>query len=88
MANKILPLFLLALFALGIPSNADAQIFKKKKDNTEQTEEKTSSKKDKIQPYSKVVTKDAITDNGLFNVHVVDDKHLYEIPDTLFNRET
>jgi len=87
MANKILPLFLLALFALGIPSNADAQIFKKKKDNIEQTEEKKSSKKDKIQPYSKVVTKDAITDNGLFNVHVVDDKHLYEIPDSLFNRE-
>ncbi|MGB5387677.1 MAG: zinc-dependent metalloprotease, partial [Eudoraea sp.] len=87
MTNKILPLFLLAIFALGIPGNADAQIFKKKKDNTEQTEEKTSSKKDKIQPYSKVITKDAITDKGLFNVHVVDDKHLYEIPDSLFNRE-
>ncbi|WP_299160065.1 DUF5118 domain-containing protein [uncultured Eudoraea sp.] len=25
---------------------------------------------------------------GFFNVHVVEDKHLYEIPDTLFNRET
>ncbi len=87
MANKIIPLLLLAIVALGTPSNADAQIFKKKKDKTEQTEGKTDSKKDKIQPYSKVITKDAITDKGLFNVHVVEDKHLYEIPDSLFNRE-
>lgn len=87
MANKIIPLLLLAIVTLGTPSNADAQIFKKKKDKTEQTEDKTDSKKDKIQPYSKVITKDAITDKGLFNVHVVEDKHLYEIPDSLFNRE-
>jgi len=88
MANKILQLLLLAIVALGIPGTADAQIFKKKKVETEQTEEKLNLKKDKIQPYSKVITKEAITDKGLFNVHVVEDKHLYEIPDTLFNRET
>ncbi len=87
MANKIIPLLVLAIVALGTPSNANAQIFKKKKDKTEQTEGKTDSKKDKIQPYSKVITKDAITDKGLFKIHVVEDKHLYEIPDSLFNRE-
>ncbi|GGD73123.1 glutaminyl-tRNA synthetase [Maribacter cobaltidurans] len=63
----------------------EAQIFKKKKKKTESPSEKTS--KDKIKPYDKVITKEAKTDTGLFDVHVVDDKHYYEIPDSLFNRE-
>jgi len=44
-------------------------------------------KKGAIQPYSKVITKEAKTDEGLFSVHKIDDKFFYEIPDTLFNRE-
>jgi hypothetical protein len=87
MANRTLQILLLALIVLGIPNNVNAQIFKKKKTKTEQKEVESNSKKDKIQPYSKVITEDAITDKGLFNVHLVDDKHLYEIPDSLFNRE-
>lgn len=87
MAKRFLPLLLLAVIALGNPNQTEAQVFKKKKAKKEQTADKKDSKKDKIQPYSKVVTKDAITDKGLFNVHIVDDKHLYEIPDSLFNRE-
>ncbi len=38
-------------------------------------------------PYSKVITKDAKSDTGLFTVHSVDDKFYYEIPDSLFDRE-
>ena len=34
-----------------------------------------------------VITKAAETDEGLFLVHRVDDRHFYEIPDSLFNRE-
>jgi len=48
---------------------------------------KKSSKKDGIQPYSKVITKDAKSDLGLFTVHMVEDKYFFEIPDSLFNRE-
>lgn len=44
-------------------------------------------KKQQIQPYSKVVTKEAKTDEGLFKIHTIDDKYLYEIPDSLFDRE-
>ncbi|MEL0652807.1 zinc-dependent metalloprotease [Algibacter sp. TI.3.09] len=44
-------------------------------------------KKQQIQPYSKIVTKDAKTDIGLFKIHTIDDKYLYEIPDSLFDRE-
>lgn len=51
---------------------------------------KTSEKKpgkDDIQPYDKVITKEAKTDEGLFHVHQIDDKYFYEIPDSLFERE-
>lgn len=30
-----------------------------------------------------MITKDAVTDSGLFDVHIVDDTHFYEIPDSL-----
>ncbi|RNC87624.1 MAG: DUF5117 domain-containing protein [Winogradskyella sp.] len=43
--------------------------------------------KNDIKPYSKVITKKAKTDKGLFDVHKIDEKFYYEIPDTLFERE-
>ncbi len=38
-------------------------------------------------PYDQVVTKEAVTDSGLFHVHRVDRKLLFEIPDSLMGRE-
>ncbi|MEZ4797927.1 MAG: zinc-dependent metalloprotease [Flavobacteriaceae bacterium] len=49
--------------------------------------EKPQPKKGDIQPYDKVITKDAKTDDGLFKVHKIDDKFFYEIPDSLLERE-
>ncbi len=43
--------------------------------------------KNAIQPYEKVITKAATTDQGLFTVHQLKDAYYYEIPDSLFNRE-
>ncbi|WP_325450577.1 zinc-dependent metalloprotease [Gelidibacter sp.] len=43
--------------------------------------------KNDIQPYNKVITKDAVSDPGLFTVHKVDESYFYEIPDSLFERE-
>ncbi len=48
---------------------------------------KPKPKKGDIQPYSKVITKDAVTDDGLFKVHKLDAKYFYEIPDSLLERE-
>ena len=84
MKRKLLVKLLLLLCVFGY-QNADAQIFKKKKKNTEQEANKPS--KDKIQPYNKVITKDAKSDAGLFTTHVVDENHYFEIPDSLFNKE-
>ena len=38
-------------------------------------------------PYREVITSKAITDEGLFSVHRVDDKYYFEIPDSLYNRD-
>ena len=40
-----------------------------------------------MKDYGEVVTKKAVTDSGLFLVHHVDDRWLYEIPDSLLGRE-
>ena len=48
---------------------------------------KNASKKDAIQLYDKVVTKEAKTDAGLFKIHKIDDAYLCEIPDSLLGRE-
>nr|WP_297916791.1 zinc-dependent metalloprotease [uncultured Allomuricauda sp.] len=86
MTSKLLPKLLFVLFiGVHVPTVA-AQLFKKKKKNTEQTAV-SKPKKGEIKPYDKVITKAAETDEGLFLVHRVDDRHFYEIPDSLFNRE-
>lgn len=38
-------------------------------------------------PYDEVVTEEAVSDAGLFTVHRVGDKLLFEIPDSLFHRD-
>lgn len=38
-------------------------------------------------PYEKVITDKAVTKRGLFNVHKVEDKWYFEIPDSLLKRE-
>ena len=86
MIKNLLPRLLVDFILLGTVQNIDAQLFKKKKKQTEQQKEDKSKPGD-IKPYDKVITKDAKTDEGLFRVHTVDDKRYYEIPDSLFNRE-
>ncbi|MDA9554801.1 zinc-dependent metalloprotease [Pelobium sp.] len=44
-------------------------------------------KKEGIKRFSEVITAKAKTDKGLFNVHFLDGKYYYEIPDSLFGRE-
>ena len=69
-------------------NNTSAQSKKGKKKNKETNESvKKDNKKETIQPYEKVIKKSAISDEGLFKVHKVDDNQYYEIPDSLFGRE-
>ncbi|QCW98869.1 zinc-dependent metalloprotease [Aggregatimonas sangjinii] len=86
MSKTLVAKMLLAFLLLGA-TTAEAQIFKKKNKKTEKSGDKPDAKKDKIKPYDKVITKEAVSDEGLFTTHEVDDKHYYEIPDSLFNKE-
>ncbi|MFK8061502.1 MAG: zinc-dependent metalloprotease [Polaribacter sp.] len=89
MTKKILSRLLLVAFVFGFSTEVDAQFWKKKKKAPAKTatKPKPKPKKGAIQPYSKVVTKDHKTDDGLFKVHTKDDSYLFEIPDSLLRRE-
>ncbi|WP_425593531.1 zinc-dependent metalloprotease [Cellulophaga baltica] len=78
---------LLVLALVGCFSTTEAQIFKKKKNKSEQKSDQGKPKKGGIEAYEKVITKEAKTDKGLFDVHEVNSKFFYEIPDSLFNKE-
>lgn len=88
MKNFTLKVLLLALTLVATSCNTakkakEAEAAKK----AAAAKAKAKPKKGAIKPYNKVVTKDAKTDEGLFKVHKIDDKFLYEIPDSLFDRE-
>ena len=71
-------LYLPVLFTLVFSLSINAQ----KKDSTEKEKK---SKKEKT--YEDIITKDAVTDDGLFKVHKVKDKYYYEISDSLLGRD-
>jgi hypothetical protein len=88
MLRKI-PLFLLGILLISVTSCSTTKKASaaKKGAAVAKAKPKKKPKKGGIQPYSKVITKDAKSDEGLFTVHEVNDKYFYEIPDSLFNRE-
>jgi hypothetical protein len=86
-SKKTIVRLLLVAFVFGFSAESSAQFWKKKKKETPKTAAKPKPKKDAIKPYDKVVTKDHKTDKGLFNVHTKDNAYLFEIPDSLLQRE-
>ena len=94
MLQNFITKMLIVFFTLGVTSYVDAQsgrIKRKKKKTTEiqkpKPKPKAKPKKGAILPYGKVVTKEMKTDEGLFKVHSADNTYLFEVPDTLINRE-
>jgi hypothetical protein len=89
MTKKIFSLLLVAfVFTFSLDLEAQRRKVKKKKEaKTEAPKPKPKPKKGAIQPYGKVVTKDHKTDEGLFKVHTKDQSYLFEIPDSLLNKE-
>lgn len=83
--KKFFILSAIATFAL-FPTKQFAQ--SKKKDQKEvpttQPEKKSESS---IKDYNKVITKDAVSDEGLFTVHKVDKKYYFEIPNKYLNKD-
>lgn len=84
-------LFLLFIFFLAEDANAQRRKrnYPKKSEKTEEGSEKskTEGSKDKIKPYKEVITDEAETKGGLFQVHEIDGKYFYEIPEEMLGRD-
>ena len=80
MLKKIILLPLLCIILFGCKSQ---KVNSKDSPITDAREKKES----KLKPYDKVITKDAISDKGLFTTHTVDEKLYFEIPDTLLGKD-
>lgn len=88
MQTNLLRLALLFILCLGFaPTNTSAQIFPWNKKKEEKKESGRKANPGKIKPYSKVITKDAKTKEGLFTVHQVGDKWYFEMPAALLEKE-
>ncbi|MFT5986215.1 MAG: hypothetical protein ACI825_001715 [Planctomycetota bacterium] len=77
-------LSMLAVFFIIAACSSQKGIKKEEKDDVEASKEKD---KDAMKDYDEIITKDAISDSGLFTVHKVKKDYYYEIPDSLFNKE-
>ncbi len=83
MKIKLLFPCLILLFAWQL----NAQDSEKSENSKAEKSSEEKNKDTKEKSYQDIVTDEAITDKGLFDVHQVDDKYYYEIPDSLFGRE-
>ena len=74
---------LLFIFFISFQINAQRPAKADSDDNSK----KESKEAKKPKSYEDIITKDAVTDHGLFDVHKVKDKYYYEITDSLLGRE-
>ncbi len=89
--QSLMGLLMLGAFLFGEDALAQR---KKKKDSKTTPAQSTTPEPEKAEAaqsgpktYSEVITEKAKTQEGLFNVHEIEGKYYYEIPDTLFGRE-
>jgi hypothetical protein len=79
------------LFLFCIPffvNSTEAQIFKRNKDvPSVPTPPEKKKPESKIKDYDEVITKKAVTDEGLFTVHTVEENYFFEIPKDILEKE-
>ena len=66
--------------AMLVPTAQFAQSKKKKDKNAAVIPAPEKKPEPTIKEYSKVITKEAVSDQGLFIIHKVDKKYFFEIP--------
>ena len=82
-------LFILTAIAVAmlVPTTQFAQSKKKKDKNAVVVPPPEKKPENTIKEYSKVITKDAVSDGGLFTVHKVDKKYYFEIPNKYLDKD-
>jgi hypothetical protein len=79
---------LLLLFCLALtPFSSRAQQTETEEKSSESAEKKDSTDKKKPKSFDEIITDKAISMAGMLTVHKVEDKHYFEIPDSLFGRD-
>ncbi|WP_159479231.1 MULTISPECIES: zinc-dependent metalloprotease [unclassified Chryseobacterium] len=84
-----------AVFLLGALFFTQQNLFsqEKEKDSTATVKKDTAvvkkddKKKSLIKPFKEIITDKAVSDQGVFTVHKVDDKYYFEIPDAMLKKE-
>lgn len=84
MSKPLRSILLLLVIALTI-NPATAQ--KKKKKSASPATPAVKEKKSSFKKYSEVITSEAISDDGLFVTHIVGDKHYYEVPFSMLEKD-
>lgn len=86
--SKIKLIVICALSLLILPLYAQ-QLEKEKPDSikTNPVKKDASSAPNKPKPYKEVISDKAVTNRGMFDVHQIEGKFFFEIPDTLLNRD-
>ncbi len=76
--------FVVCIGILLFVSSCGSHLVLKKKNSQIQSSKKNIGI---VNSFDRIITKDAVTKNGLFTVHKVGEKYYFEIADSLFNRE-
>lgn len=85
--NKFFIFIMMTVFVL-FPTQQFAQSNKKEPKKGEPVVTPSEKKSEStIKDYSKVITKDAVSDDGLFKVHKVDKKYYFEIPNKYLDKD-
>ncbi|SFZ91637.1 protein of unknown function [Flaviramulus basaltis] len=87
MKKVLLFTFSLLVCLVSISTEAQSKRKKKKDAQIEVSKPEPKKKEGKIKPYDKVITNDAISDDGLFKTHQVDDKYYFEIPNEYLGKD-
>ncbi|MEL0650404.1 zinc-dependent metalloprotease [Algibacter sp. TI.3.09] len=80
MKKTILVTLSLMMCLASTNNYAQSKRKKNKKDKSEISKPVEKKKEGKIKPYNEVITKSAISDDGLFKTHQVGESYFYEIP--------
>lgn len=88
-SNYLILLWLVFIsFMVIIPAQAQSKNDQEKDEETTETEtKKDTTDKDELKAFSKIITEEAESMMGLFNVYKVDKKFYFEIPDSIFGRD-
>ena len=84
--KSLIILFLLVLISPEIIAQSSKKS-KSDKNSVAKVEAKPADAKKEPKPYKKVIDSTAVTQKGLIDVHKMDNKYLFEIPDSLLGSE-